>query len=139
MRTRMQNLNGKLSPNLIWLFALGTLGVVIAVTKLMPGPVTPKTMAAIYFALFGAGATAGTFLTRASVVASIGSFALAGLGLGAFYYVTIAGMAPGSSLGTGLGLVFAVAFAVDALAAGIAGTLFGIKLRKNVRPAVMAS
>jgi hypothetical protein len=34
----------------------------------------------------------------------------------------------------GLGLVFAVAFAVDAFAAGIAGTLFGLKLRKNLRP-----
>jgi hypothetical protein len=139
MRPGMQNLNGKLSPHFVWLFALGTLGVVLLVTKLMPGPVSPKTMAAIYFALFGAGATAATFVTRTSVLASIAAFGAAGLGLGGWYYAMIAGMAPGSSFGSGLGLVFAVAFSVDALAAGIAGTLFGLKIRKNLVPAILAS
>jgi hypothetical protein len=128
----VSNYNGKFGPHSVWLFALVTLGVVLATTKLIPGPISPKAMGAIYFALFGAGATAATFLTRAGVLHTMGAFALAGLGLGVFYYLIIARQAPGSSLGTALGLVFAVAFAVDALAAGIAGTLFGLKLRRNL-------
>jgi vacuolar-type H+-ATPase subunit I/STV1 len=131
----MSNLNGKLAPAFVWLFALATVGVALLVTKLIPGPISPKAMAAVYFVIFGAFATAGMFLTRAGVGASIGAFALAGASLGIFYYVVIAGSAPGSSLGQGLGLIFGVAFGVDAFAAGVAGTLFGAKLRKNLRPA----
>jgi hypothetical protein len=133
----MTNLNGKLSPHLVWLFALGTLGVTILVTKLIP-PVTPKVMAGIYFALFGAGATAAMFLTRTSVLASIGAFAIAGAGLGGYYYYLITSIAPGSGFGQSLGMVFCIAFAVDALAAGIAGTLFGLRLRKGL-PAARAT
>ena len=133
----MTNLNGKLSPHLVWLFAFATLGVTILVTKLIP-PVTPKVMAGIYFALFGAGATAATFLTRTGVFASIAAFAIAGAGLGGYYYYLITSMAPGSGFGQSLGLVFCIAFAVDALAAGIAGSLFGLKLRKGLAPATSA-
>ena len=128
----MTNLNGKLSPHLVWLFAIGTLGVTLLVTKLVP-PVTPKVMAGIYFALFGAGATAATFLTRTTVFASIAAFALAGAGLGGYYYYAITSVAPGSGFGQSLGMIFCIAFAVDALAAGIAGTLFGLKLRKGIK------
>jgi hypothetical protein len=125
-------LNGKFAPAAVWLFALATVGVALLVTKLVPGPISPKAMAAIYFVIFGAFSTAAVFMTRTSALASIGAFALAGLAIGIFYYVVIAGSAPGSTVGTALGLVFGVAFAVDAFAAGIAGTLFGLKLRKNL-------
>jgi hypothetical protein len=133
----MTTLNGKLSPHLVWLFAIGTLGLTILVTKLVP-PVTPKVMAGIYFALFGAGATAATFLTRTGAFASIAAFALAGAGLGGYYYYVITSIAPGSGLGQSLGMVFCIAFAVDALAAGISGTLFGLKLRKGLKAATAA-
>ncbi|MEO8704125.1 MAG: hypothetical protein ABI867_29000 [Kofleriaceae bacterium] len=128
----MSNLNGKLAPGFVWLFALATVGVALLVTKLIPGPITPKAMAAIYFAIFGVFAAGGMFMTRASALASIGAYALAAASLGIFYYVIIAGSAPGSSLGTGLGLIFGIGFAVDAFVAGIAGTFAGLKMRKNL-------
>ncbi|MGN6110399.1 MAG: hypothetical protein ACTHU0_35175 [Kofleriaceae bacterium] len=146
------NLDRKLAPNTIWLFALVTLGVVLAATKLIPhltGPLTPKAMGAVYFALVGAGATAAIYFTRAGVGRSIAAFAGVAAGIGAFYYVVVArtmsaaaesfGASSSSAGGFGktAGVVFAAVFAIDALAAGIAGTLFGAKLRKSLaRPAV---
>lgn len=127
----MQNLIGKLSPHFVWLFALATLGLTLLVTKLVP-PVTPKVMAGIYFALFGVGAAAATVITRTSALASIVAFAIAGAGLGGYYYWVITSVAPGSGLGQGLGMVFCIAFAVDALAAGISGTLAGLKVRRGL-------
>ena len=127
----MQNLIGKLSPNFVWLFALGALGLALLVTKVIP-PVTPKVMAGIYFAVFGVSAAAATVLTRTGAAASIAAFAIAGAGLGGYYDWVITSIAPGSGLGQGLGMVFCVAFAVDALAAGIAGTLGGLKFRKGI-------
>jgi hypothetical protein len=124
----------KLAPNLAFLFALATLGVVIAVTYAIPhitGPLSPKIIGGIYFALFGAGATAATVLTSAGLLRIIAAFALAGLGLGAFYYAVIASNIGGTA-GATMGVVFAAAFTVDALAAGIAGAMFGAKLRKGL-------
>lgn len=137
----MSNYNGKFGPNAVWLFAVFTLGVALGVTKLIPsitGAISPKAMAAVYFAVFGAGATIATFLTRARPLHAIGAFALAGVGLGAFYYLAIAGQAPASGFAATLGILFAAGFAIDALAAAVAGTLFGLKLRKNV-PRAMAA
>lgn len=137
----------KLGPNASWLFAAVTLAVTIGVTYAIPHitkPITPKAMAAVYFALFGGGATLAIYLTRASALRVIGSFALAGAGLGIFYYIVVgraaqsaadslgaSGSAAGS-IGATMGLVFAVGFAVDALAASIAGALFGTKLRRGL-------
>ncbi len=143
----------KLGPNAVWLFAAATLAVVIGVTYLVPHvahSITPKVMAAIYFALFGAGATASAFLTRTSALRNVGAFLVAGIGLGAFYYIVVgrAAAAAAESLGASgsgaagfgatMGIIFAVGFAVDALGAGIAGTLFGLKLRRGV-PQVAAA
>lgn len=137
----------KLAPNSVWLFALATLAVTIGATLLIPkavGPITPKAMAAVYFALFGAGATAATYLSRASALRTIAAFATGGLGLAAFYYVVVAraAAAAASELGASssgasgfaaaAGLIFAVGFGVAALSAGVAGTLFGMKLRKGL-------
>jgi hypothetical protein len=136
----------KLAPNAVWLFSLATLAVTIGVTYLIPkavGPITPKAMAAVYFALFGAGATAATYLSRASALRTIGAFGAGGLGLAVFYYVVVArAAAAASALGASsggasgfaaaAGLVFAIGFGVAALSAGIAGTLFGLKLRKGL-------
>ena len=127
----MQNLIGKLSPHFVWLFALGALGLALLITKVIP-PVTPKVMAGIYFAVFGISAAAATVITRTSALASIGAFAIAGAGLGGYYYWVITSVAPGSGFGQSLGMVFCIAFAVDALAAGIAGTLAGLKFRKGL-------
>jgi hypothetical protein len=71
--------NEKLGTKAIWLFGLATLVVAILVTYLIPkivGPLSPKAIAAVYGALFGAGAAAATFLTRANVFAVIGSSAV---------------------------------------------------------------
>ncbi|MBX3158850.1 MAG: hypothetical protein KF773_22985 [Deltaproteobacteria bacterium] len=126
----------KLSPNLVWLFAAGTLILAILVTKLMTSPLSPKVWGAIYFALFGAGAAASTFLTRAGALRAIGAFALGGVGLGVFYFVSIRSHMEGAgAFGTGTAIVFMIAFAIDAIVAGIAGSLFGLKVRKGlVRP-----
>ena len=59
----------KLGPNAVWLFAATTLAVVIGATYVIPhitGPLSPKAWEAIYFALFGAGATASVVLTSTS-------------------------------------------------------------------------
>ena len=138
----------KLGPNAVWLFSLASLGLAIAVTYVLPhitGAISPKAMAGVYFAVFGAGATAAVFLSRASVWRSVGAFAVGGLGLGIFYYVAIVraaqaaaegfgsgGSAAAAGIGAMAGIVFGVGFAVDALFAGIAGSLFGAKLRNGL-------
>ncbi|HEV7556389.1 MAG TPA: hypothetical protein VGO00_13070 [Kofleriaceae bacterium] len=138
----------KLGPNAVWLFALATLGLAIAVTYVLPHvttAITPKAMAGVYFAVFGAGATAAVFLSRASVWRSVGAFAVAGSGIGIFYYLAIirplaaaasegfgsTASSAGATIGGVIGLVYGVGFAIDALAAGIAGSLFGAKLRNG--------
>jgi hypothetical protein len=135
------NTNGKLGPKATWLFALATFAVVIAVTYLLPhitGPLSPKAWGGVYFALFGAGAMAAAFMTNASALGTIGAFAVASVGLGIFYYIVVARAVAaaaselgggGAALGTMTGMIFAIAFLLDALSAGIAGTLFGRKLR----------
>lgn len=127
------NLDGrKLAPSFVWLFALASLGISIAATKLVPHPLGPKAWAGIYFAVFGAGAAAATFLTRSGALRAIGAFAIGGLGLGAFYYVAITRHAGSSGIGGALGIVFAVVFLVVGVAGGVGGALFGLKLRKNL-------
>src|SRR5262249_8856857 len=137
----------------VWLFALATLGAAIGVTYLIPhitGAITPKAMAAVYFAVFGLGATLAVVLSRASALRTIGAMAVGGAGLGIVYYIVVArtvaaaaselgasGSAAGG-FGAAMGLVFAVGFAVDALAASIAGALFGSKLRKGLPSPVLA-
>jgi hypothetical protein len=140
---------GKLGPNAVWIFALATLGVAIGATYIVPAithSLSQKTFAAVYFAVFGAGATLAVWLTRASVLRTIGAMSVAGAGLGVFYYIVIsrllaaaatevggeaAGHA-GAAIGGLMGMVFAVAFLLDALAGSIAGALFGSKLRKGL-------
>ncbi len=136
-------MNGKFGPNAVWLFALGTLGAVLGITEVIPhivGPISPKAMAAVYFALFGGGAAAATFLSRAGALRTIGAFTAAGVGLGIFYYVLVARAfaSVGAGAASTMGLVFSIAFAADALAAGIAGTLFGMKLRRGINSPVAA-
>ena len=82
------------------------------------------------------------FLTRASAVGVVGSFALGGLDLGIFYYVVVArtvqaaatalgaGSSGASSVAASTGLLFAAMFAIDAVFAAIAGATFGGKLRR---------
>ena len=133
----MNTLNGKLGPAAVWLFAVITLAVALAVTRLIPqltGPISPRAMVALYFALFGLGATAAVFVTRTKALAAIGAFALAGVGLGSFYYIVVARTfaGAGESVSTAIGMIFAILFAAVALAAGIAGTVFGLQLRKGL-------
>lgn len=141
--------SNKLSPNATWLFALVTLGVTIGVNYLIPHvvhrPLTPKMLAAVYFVIFGAGAFAAMMWTTASALRVIGSFAVGSLGLGIFYYAVVAkvmaevasafgaGAGGASSFGSAAGLLFAIFFAFEALAAGIAGAMFGRKLRKGLQ------
>jgi hypothetical protein len=80
-------------------------------------------------------------MTNASALATIGAFSVASVGLGIFYYVVVARAVAaaaaelgasgggGAAMGTMTGMIFAIAFLLDALTAGIAGTLFGRKLR----------
>ncbi len=144
----------KLSPNFTWLFALATLGVTIGVNYLIPhvvhGPLTPKQLAAVYFVIYGAGAFGAMMLTSASTLRVVGSFAVGALGLGVFYYEVVAramaaiasamgaGASGASSFGAVSGLLFAVFFAFEALGAGIAGALFGRKLRRGFVPRTAA-
>lgn len=120
----------KLASNVAVLLAAATLAVAIGGTYLVPcvlSPVPPKAMAAGYFALFGAGATLAMFVTRASTVVVIGSFAVAGAGLGLIRFGIIPeGLGASSSVG-----IFALAFSLDALGASIAGAVFGGKLRRS--------
>lgn len=138
----------KLGTKAIWLFGLATLVVAIAVTFLIPkivGPLPLKAMAGIYGALFGAGAAAAAFLTRANVFAVIGSSAVASLGLAIFYYIVVGRAAASaaesfgasgaaSTVGAMSGMIFAVVFFFVGLAGSVAGALFGRKLRDG-RPA----
>jgi hypothetical protein len=135
MPSAMTNLNGKLNPHLVWLFALAAAGVSILATKLL-WPLTPKTMGIAFFAIYGACATAAMFTTRTSILATIAAFLVSGIGLGIYYYLAIA--SAGDAFGAvakGVGMFYGVAFALDGLAGGIAGMLFGWKLRKKLGPA----
>jgi hypothetical protein len=139
--------DSKLAPNTTWLVAAFTLALAIGVTYAIPhitGPISPKAMAAVYFAVFGAGATLAMVITRAGALRAIAAFTLGGAGLGVFYYIVIgraaraaaedfgASASGASGVGATMGLVFALAFAVDALAAAVAGTLFGARLRRSL-------
>ncbi len=146
-------MNNKLAPNFTWLFALVTLGVTIGTNYLIPhvvhGPLTPKQLAAVYFVIYGAGAFAAMMLTTASTLHVIGSFAVGALGLGIFYYEVIAkvmaaaaeslGASSGAAHGLGSvsGWLFAIFFTFEALGAGIAGAMFGRKIRKGFVPRTM--
>ena len=123
----------KLAPNFVWLFATATLLAAIVVTKLTPTALSPKAWGAIYFALYAIGSASAVYLTRSGAFRSILAFALAGAGLGVFYFLTIRShMASAGALGTGTAMVFMIVFTVDALAAGIAGSLFALKFRKGL-------
>jgi hypothetical protein len=143
---------GKLGTKMIWLFGLVTLAVAIGVTFLIPkvaGPLPLKAMAGIYGAVFGAGAAAAAFLTRANVWAVIGSAAVSSLGLAIFYYIVVGRAAAaatesfgGSSNAAGAiggmtGLIFAVGFFFVALAGSAAGAFFGSRLR-GAQPGLLA-
>jgi len=133
----------KLGTKMIWLFGLVTLAVAIGVTYLIPkiaGPLPLKAMAGIYGAVFGAGAAAAAFMTRASVWAVIGSSAVTSLGLAIFYYIVMGRAAASvteslgasgaaSTVGMMSGMIFAVAFFFVGLAGSVAGAFFGRKLR----------
>jgi hypothetical protein len=140
---------GKLGTNMIWLFGLATLALAILVTYLLPhitGALPLKAMAGIYGAVFGAGAAAAAFMTRANVWAVIGSSAVASLGLAIFYFIVVGraaasateslGGASGASraVGTMSGMVFAFVFFFVGLAGSAAGAFFGRRLRDG-RPA----
>lgn len=123
----------KLAPNFVWLFALAALGIAIAVTKLVPGVYNPKVWAGIYAAVYGAGAVAGTFLTRTGALRSIGAFTVAGAGLGIFYYVTVSQYMQGTGmLGTRTAVLFMAVFGGAAIGGGLGGTLFGLKARQSL-------
>jgi hypothetical protein len=141
-------MENKLGTKTIWLFGLATLVVAIAVTFLIPklvGPLPLKAMAGVYGALFGAGAAAAAFLTRANVWAVIGSSAVTSLGLALFYYIVVGRAAASAaaslgasgaaaSVGMMSGLIFAVVYFFVGLAGSAAGAFFGSKLRDG-RPA----
>jgi hypothetical protein len=145
-------MNDKLGTKMIWLFGLATLAVAVLVTFLIPkiiGPISPKAMAAVYGALFGAGAAAAAFLTRASVWAVIGSSAAASLCLGIFYYIVVgraAAQAAGAlgangnvsgAVGMMSGMIFGVIFFFTGLAGSVAGAFFGSKLRDGRSPGLL--
>lgn len=138
----------KLGTKMIWLFGLVTLAVAIGVTYLIPriaGPLPLKAMAGIYGAIFGAGAAAAAFMTRATVWAVIGSSAVSSLGLALFYYIVVGRAAASataslgasgaaSTVGAISGMIFAVVFLFVGLVGSAAGAFFGHKLRDG-RPA----
>ncbi|MBA2544875.1 MAG: hypothetical protein H0V17_34855 [Deltaproteobacteria bacterium] len=133
----------KLGTKMIWLFGLVTLAVAIIVTYLIPrivGPLPLKAMAGVYGVVFGAGAAAAAFMTRANVWAVIGSSAVTSLGLAIFYYIVVGraaasvtaslgGSGAASTVGMMSGMIFAVVVFFIGLAASVAGALFGRKLR----------
>ena len=140
---------GKLGKNTIWLFGLATLAVAIGVTYLLPhiaGPLPIKAMAGIYGALFGAGAAAAAFTTRASVWAVIGSSAVTSVGLAVFYYIVVGraaasvtdslggSAAAATSVGMVTGMIYAVGFFFVGFAGSVGGAIFGHRLRDG-RPA----
>ncbi len=138
----------KLGTKTIWLFGFVTLAVAIIATYLIPriaGPLPLKAMAGIYGAVFGAGAAAAVFKTRASVWAVIGSSAVASLGLAIFYYIVVGraaaaateslgGSRAAGTVGMMSGMIFAAVFFFVGLAGSAGGAFFGRKLRDG-RPA----
>jgi len=135
----------KLSINAVWLVALVTLGATIGVNYLIPhvvhGPLTPKTLAGVYFAVFAVGGAAACILTPASGKRVVGIFSLAALGLGIFYATVIAkamaaaasafgaGSGGASSFGQMAGIIFGAGFVLVAIIGSLAGSLFGRKVR----------
>jgi hypothetical protein len=140
----------KLGPNAVWLFAAATLGLAIALTYIVPhiaGPMLPtsmaKVIAGVYFAVFGLGATAVMYLSSAGAGRTIAAFAAGGLGAGIFYYIVVAravaavagdvvNSGAASSFGSMMGLIYGVGLGVTAIAGGVAGAMFGSKLRKGL-------
>ena len=143
----------KLGTNAVWLFGLATLVAAIGVTYALPhvtGPISPKVASAVYFTIYGAGATLAVLLTSAGVLRAIGALGVASIGLGTFYYIVVAratsaaaeqlgaSASGASAVGSSVGLVFAIGFGVAALAGSSAGALFGAKLRRGFARPVLS-
>jgi len=135
----------KLSPHLVWLFALvavaGGLGVAYLTAHM-----GWKASAAALGLVVGALACAGGFFTRASPVQAIAPFVVGGAGVAAAYYVVIKQVmtASASLVGAGAGaangfggtaaILFSGIILVDVLVAGIGGAIVGMKLRAVKSP-----
>jgi len=127
----------RFSPVFVWLFALVAVAGSIGLATLT-APHGYKITAAVAFGFVGSLACLAALTTRASRLQAIGPFVVAALGIGAVYFVVArrvlvgAGSAIGasSSVGSGVAGFLAAIVLLDALAAGIGGALFGLKLRK---------
>ncbi len=140
----MMNNDKRLSPHFVWLFALvaviGGLGLSFLTAKH-----GLKVSAIVFFGFFGLMAFLGGYLTKASTLQAVGPFVIASFALGAVYYVIVKSVmtAAASAVGASgkldgaaatMGTVAAILIIVDALAASVGGSTFGIKLRAVKAP-----
>lgn len=127
----------KLAANFVWVFAAAALGVAIVLPKIMHFSTTLKGMSAIFALTFAALGAASTLLARAGGLRAASAFTVAGLAHAVYWFITIKKASAGASgvaagLGAGLLVTLTVAFGVASIVGGIGGTLFGLKVRRNL-------
>lgn len=124
----------KLPANTVWLFALAALGVAIVLPKIVHLSGSVKTVAGIFALVYAAIGAASTIFARTGGLRAAGAFALSGVAHGAYWLIMMK-KAAGAGAGTGtntLIMTFTVVFALASVVGGIGGTLFGLKVRRNI-------
>jgi hypothetical protein len=149
----MQNLSGKLSPHLVWLFALGAVAVGLGAAFATQG-LGAKVTAAVYAGIVAIAGFASTFTTRARTRAAVLAFLLAALAAAALYYVVVstifatatreavevvsageagaAGAEAGDFFGRFFGAFAAIVAFLETSIVGITGAVAGAKARGQV-------
>jgi len=139
-----------LHPSMTWLFAFGAVAIGIGV-GFITRHMSPKISAAIYAAIVGAAGFGSMYLTRARLRDAVLAFFVAAVACAALYYLVVSSVIGGATTALADGVsggqqhgqaaqmgsffgrffgVFAAAVAfLETLIGGIAGAIWGNKLR----------
>ncbi len=139
----MESDDRKLNGNFVWLFAAAAFGAALVAPKLIHGVTSVKAMAGVFGMVFAAFGVASTILARTGGLRAAAAFALAGLGHGIYWYVSVHSAtssdgAAMSAIGSSVGMVLTASFGAASIVGGVGGALFGLKVRRNLKKTVHA-
>lgn len=142
----MEQDDRKLDANFVWLFAAAALGVALALPHVVPSLLggSIKSGATAFGIVFAVCGGAGTLLARTGTARAVIAFLLVGAAHLIIWYVRVhsaaadAGGTAANTLGTAVAIKLAVSYGGASIAGGIAGALFGQKVRHNIKKTATA-
>jgi hypothetical protein len=121
----MERIIGKLTPNLVWLYAIGALALGIAAAFATQG-LGAKVTAAVYAGIVAIAGFASTFTTSARVRTAVLAFLLAAVAAAALYFVVVSSVIAGATTAMADTVSLGQAGAESAEAGSVMGTFFGV-------------